>query len=113
MVYLEDGKPLAFGKQQDKAIRLKGLQPEVVERKDVKDSVELLIHNEKEASPHYAYLLTQMRYPEMPVPFGVFRAIEKPTYDEMMENQIRDAVKKRGKGTLKDLIYGAETWTVK
>lgn len=113
MVYLEDGKPLVFGKQKEKAIRLKGLRPEVVELSRVQDPKELLIHHEKDATPHYAYLLTQMTYPEMPVPFGVFRAIERPTYDEMMENQIRDTIKKRGKGTLRDLIYGAETWTVK
>ncbi len=112
MVYLEDGKPLVFGKRKEKAVRLKGLQPEVVELSAVKDPSELMIHHEKDSTPHYAYLLTQMTYPEMPVPFGVFRAIGRPTYDEMMENQIRDSVKKRGKGTVKDLIYGAETWTV-
>jgi 2-oxoglutarate ferredoxin oxidoreductase subunit beta len=111
MVYLEHGKPLTFGKKRDKAIRLKGLRPEVVDLMDV-DAKELLIHNEKDSSPHYAYLLTQMTYPETSVPFGVFRAIEKPTYDEMMENQIREVIKTKGKGGLKDLIYGTDTWTV-
>lgn len=111
MVYLEDGKPLTFGKKREKTIRLKGLQPEVVEL-DKANPKELLIHNEKDSNPHYAYLLTQMEYPEMPVPFGVFRAIEKPTYDEMMENQIQDVIKSKGKGNLKDLIYGHNTWKV-
>ena len=113
MVFLEPDKPLLFGKNRSKAIRLKGLQPEIVDMpasgtipKDV------LIHNEKEASPHYAYLLTQMMHPEMPVPFGVFRAIEKPTYDDMLENQVQSAIKAKGKGTLKNLIYGAPTWKV-
>ncbi len=112
MVYLEDGKPLVFGKQKDKAVRLKGLKPEVVDLKSVSAN-ELIVHDEKSATPHYAYLLTQMTYPEMPVPFGVFRSIEKPTYESMLDNQIKDAVKKKGKGNLQDLIYGAETWTVK
>ncbi len=112
MVYLEHGKPLIFGKAKDKGVRLRGLKPEVVSLKDVKPE-ELIIHDEKNASSHYAYLLTQMTYPEMPVPFGVFRAIERPTYDQMMTAQITESVKKRGKGTLQDLIYGAETWTVK
>jgi len=112
MVYLEDGKPLVFGKKKDKAVRLKGLQAEVVNAPDV-SAKELLIHNEKDSNSHYAYLLTQMHYPEMPVPFGVFRAIEKPTYDEMMENQIQEVIKTKGKGNLKDLIYGYDTWVVK
>ena len=112
MIYMEHGKPLVFGKAKDKAVRLKGLQPEIVDLKGA-DPKELVIHNETDPLPHYAYLLTQMRYPEMPVPFGVFRAIEKPTYNDMLQNQVDDAAKKKGKGDLKQLIYGAETWTVK
>jgi hypothetical protein len=38
--------------------------------------------------------------------------IERPTFDEMMENQIRDVIKSKGKGNLKELIYGYDTWTV-
>ncbi|MBI1869558.1 MAG: 2-oxoacid:ferredoxin oxidoreductase subunit beta [Chlamydiae bacterium] len=111
MVYLEHGKPLIFGKKKDKAIEIKGLQPEVVDLAKVSPN-ELLIHNEKDPNPHYSYLLTQMDYPEMPVPFGVFRQIEKPTYDEMMENQIKEIIRTKGKGELKDLIYGNNTWKV-
>ncbi len=111
MVYLEDGKPLLFGKQKGKAIRLKGLQPEIVEAAKA-DPKELLIHNEQDPEPNYAYFLTQMTFPEMPVPFGIFRAIIKPTYDEMMDQQIQDVIKTKGKGSLKDLIYGSSTWTV-
>ena len=111
MVYLEHGKPLVFGKKKDQAIRLKGLQPEIVDL-DKTDPKELLVHNELDPTPHYAYLLTQMTYPNMPVPFGVFRNIRKPTYDEMMDAQIQDMIKAKGKGNLKDLIYGFDTWTV-
>jgi 2-oxoglutarate/2-oxoacid ferredoxin oxidoreductase subunit beta len=111
-VYLEHGKPIIFGKQKDKGVRLNQLRPEVVDIKSV-DAKELIVHDEKSSTPHYAYLLTQMTYPEMPVPFGVFRAIEKPTYEQMMIGQINDSIKKKGKGTLESLIYGTETWTVK
>ncbi len=111
MVYLEHGKPLVFGKKRDQAIRLKGLQPEVVDLAST-DPQDLLIHNEKDPLPHYSYLLTQMNYPEMPVPFGIFRAIERPTYDEMMDQQIKEATRSKGKGDLKSLIYGDNTWEV-
>lgn len=111
MVYLEHGKPLVFGKKKDKAVALRGLETRIVEPAACQPN-ELLIHNENDPSPHYAYLLTQMEYPEMPVPFGVFRAIEKPAYDEMMDQQIEHVRKTRGPGDLKDLIYGESTWTV-
>ncbi len=113
MITLEHGKPLIFGKKKDKAIRLKGLQPEIVEYQEGMDPKELLIHNENDPEPNYAYILTQMEYPAMPVPFGIFREIVKPTYDEMLETQVQEAIKKKGRGDLKDLIYGADTWTVK
>ena len=113
MIYLEDGKPLVFGAKKDKAIRLAGLQPEIVNLADAKNPQSLLIHREKDPAPNYAYLLTQMRFPEMPEPFGIFRSIEKPTYDDLMDSQIKEAAKKYGKGVLKELIYGEDTWTVK
>lgn len=112
MIFLEDGKPLVFGKQKDKAIKLDGLKPQVVNLSDVKSESELLIHREN-ANPHYAYLLTQMHYPEMPEPFGIFRAVERPAYDELLENQVKSEIKKRGKGDIKDLIYGQDTWEVR
>ena len=113
MVLLEHGKPLVFGKERNKAIRLKGLQLEIVDYKEGMDPKELLLHNEHDPEPSYAYLLTRMEYPNMPVPFGVFRNITKPTYDEMLEAQVQQAIKTKGKGSLKDLIYGSDTWTVK
>ncbi len=112
MVYLENGKPLVFGKNKDKAIRVTGVKPEVVELAKT-DPKELLVHQEDDPVPNHAYLLTQMKYPEMPVPFGVFRAIQKPTYDGMMEQQVQSVIKQRGKGNLKQLIYGSSTWAVR
>ncbi len=112
MVYLEHNKPLVYGRAKDKAIRLNGLTPEVVDYQEGMDTSDLLIHNEAEPNPHYAYLLTQMTYPKMPVPFGVFRSIERPTYNDMMEQQVEAAIKKQGPGELKPLIYGNETWAV-
>jgi 2-oxoglutarate/2-oxoacid ferredoxin oxidoreductase subunit beta len=112
MIYLEDGKPLIFGAEQKKGIRLNGLQPEVVRLEDVKNENELLIHRENQPDPSYAYLLTQMAYPEMPEPFGVFRSIERPTYNFMMNEQVKHAIEKRGAGDLKNLIYGNSYWKV-
>ncbi|MBK9429013.1 MAG: 2-oxoacid:ferredoxin oxidoreductase subunit beta, partial [Elusimicrobia bacterium] len=45
-------------------------------------------------------------------PFGVLRCVEKPTYDDLMNQQIQDVIKKKGRGRLKDLLYTDDTWTV-
>ncbi|MBL0349837.1 MAG: 2-oxoacid:ferredoxin oxidoreductase subunit beta [Elusimicrobia bacterium] len=111
MVYLEHGKPLLFGKNKNKTLRLNGLYPEITDF-DPTDTRGLLIHNETDPRPNHAYLLTQLIYPDFPVPFGVFRAVEKPTYDDLMNQQIRDIVATKGKGTLEKLIYSGDTWRV-
>lgn len=111
MVYLEHGKPLLFGKNKNKTLRLNGLYPEITDF-DPTDTRGLLIDNETDPRPNHAYLLTQLIYPDFPVPFGVFRAVEKPTYDDLMNQQIRDIVATKGKGTLEKLIYSGDTWRV-
>jgi 2-oxoglutarate ferredoxin oxidoreductase subunit beta len=112
MVYLENGKPLIFGRADKKrSIRLNGLYPEIVEY-DPTNPRDLLIHDEADPRPNHAYLLTQLVYPDFPVPFGVFRCVEKPTYDDLMNEQIQAVIKKKGRGTLTSLLYDEDTWTV-
>jgi len=111
LIYLEHGKPLIFGKNKDKGIRLNGIRPEVVALADVKEE-HLLRHDEKAEEPTFAYLLTQMEYPAMPVPFGIFRAVDRPTYEGMMEDQINAAKTQLGEGDLKKLIYSGSMWKV-
>jgi 2-oxoglutarate ferredoxin oxidoreductase subunit beta len=110
-IYLEHGKPLIFGKAQEKGIRMQGVGPEVVSLKEVHQD-DLLIHDEKTPDPNLAFMLSRMRQPDFPEPLGVFRAIEQPTYGEMVHEQVSDAIKARGEGDLQDLVTGDETWTV-
>ena len=108
---LEHGKPMIFGKDRDKGIRLNGLNPEVVNLAEV-DEAELLVHDEFSPEPSLAYLLSRMRQPNFPEPVGVFRAIEKPTYAEGMLDQIQQSVDTRGQGNLETLYHATDTWIV-
>jgi len=111
ILYLEDGKPLLFGKDRDKGIRMNGLQPEVVNLSEV-DEQELIVHNESEDNPHYAYMLSRMEDPNMPLPFGVLRSVSRPTYDELLLDQVEQAVEQKGSGDLEQLFKSGDTWTV-
>ena len=110
MLFLEAGKPLLFGKDKSKGIRLNGLTPEIV---DVASAApgEILIHQEQ-ASPLYAHLLATMGQPDFPTPMGVIRKTDKPTYDSLIHEQIAQAKAKRGPGTWQQLLHGDSTWTV-
>ena len=88
VVRLQHGKPLIFGKDRNKGIRLKGFDPEVVEFLPDRPPKDLVVHDEKAESPHMAYLLSKMNETNHPVPVGVFRAVRQPTLHELMEEQI-------------------------
>ena len=109
---LEHGKPLIFGKNRDKGIRLHGMNPEVVELGKGVSEDDLLFHDERAPEPSLAYLLSRMRHPEFPEPIGVFRAVDAPRYEELMSEQIAKAREARGPGDLQALFDSGETWTV-
>jgi 2-oxoglutarate ferredoxin oxidoreductase subunit beta len=112
IVELEHGKPLIFGKNKDKGIRLNGTEPEIVELGKGITADDLLFHNEKAPEPTLAYLLSRMRHPEFPEPIGVFRDVDAPKYDVELNRQIESARAKKGEGDLNALFSSGETWTV-
>ncbi len=111
-IKLVQGKPLVFGKDKNKGIRLKGLVPEVVEFDPANPPADLLIHQPNLPDMFYANMLARMNLPQLPIPLGVFRSVEKPSYEEMVEGQIKYAVDTYGKGNLEKLLNSGETWTV-
>lgn len=114
-LFLEHGKPLIFGKNNDKGVRLFGLKPVIVDltlpgiSKD-----DLWIHDEHDRTK--ASILTRF-FDEpssehyMPRPFGVFYSEERFCYEDAMLDQINLA-KEKGDGDLDALLRGKETWTV-
>lgn len=107
-VNIEHGKPLIFGKNNDKGIKLDGLNPVVC---DVSDP-DILVHNEKSASIALPYLLSEMTAPELPVALGVLRSLDLPTYEDRLSEQIVEAKSKFGEGDAHKLLHGGDTWTV-
>lgn len=111
-LYLEHGKPLIFGKDRNKGIRLHGLDPEVVTLGSGITADDLLIHDERAEEPSLAYLLSRMVYPRFPECIGVYRAVERPTYDEVLNQQVADVIKAKGRGKLEALFESDEIWEV-
>jgi 2-oxoglutarate/2-oxoacid ferredoxin oxidoreductase subunit beta len=113
MLYLEHGKPLIFGKERNKGIRMNGARPEVVtigENGITAD--DLLVHDIHEKDPSVAFMLARMEYPEFPQPVGIFRDVDRSTYETMLTDQIEQAVSKQGKGNLEKLINSGDVWVV-
>lgn len=113
-LFLEDGKPLLFGAEQNKGIKLDGLRPTVVEMGGDISPDDLWIHDEKDLQK--ALLLTRFfddpnQEHHLPRPFGVFYAVNRASYEEVMEQQIERALEKQ-KPDLDKLLMGKENWVI-
>ena len=73
---------------------------------------DLLVHDIYLKDPSVAFMLARMEQPDFPQPVGIFRAIERPTYEDMMVDQIDAAIAKSGPGSLEKLINSGDTWVV-
>ena len=111
---LEHGKPMVFGKDSDKGIKLDGPKPIIVDLTNGSYSKDdLLVHDEFSNEPILAMILAHMTdHPHYPTPIGVFRQVFKETYDGGIRNQINAVTEKRGKGDLEKILFGGNTWEV-
>lgn len=109
-LWLEPGKPLIFGKNRDRGIRLKGLHPEIIQLEGSKTEVDLLSFDPAEKDPALAFLLSRLDYPAFPVPMGIFRNVEKPTYESLFNARVSKA--KQGNEDLEKILKSGQTWQV-
>jgi 2-oxoglutarate/2-oxoacid ferredoxin oxidoreductase subunit beta len=116
IIQLEHGKPLIFGKNRDKGIRRKtdGDIEVVLLGNGITES-DLIIHDAHHPRASYAFLLSHMEHrPGFPTPIGVLRAWDDlPRYEDVMNQQIKDVIAKRGPGDLAKLLRAGDTWEVK
>jgi 2-oxoglutarate/2-oxoacid ferredoxin oxidoreductase subunit beta len=112
-VYLEDGKPIRFGTDNEKGIRQKDDGSlEIVSVADVGED-KLLVHDEHRDDPSLAFALSRIATgPTMPTPLGIFRDVDRPVYGDGMEHQLRAAAESQGPGDLARLLSSGDTWTV-
>ncbi len=110
---LEPGKPVRFGKDGGKGIVLRGLTPSVATiGVDGVREEDLLVHDPHCPSPLPAYLLARLQPPDFPTALGIFRQVEKPTYNDLLMSQIDGAIAQQGKGDLSRLFNAGTTWFV-
>lgn len=112
-ILLEHGKPVRFGEGLRKAIAVRRMEPVVVDLgAEAVPEDELLIHDKQATSPALAALLASLEPPEFPIALGIFRDIERATYDRLLGQQIENYRARRGPGDLDRLLNSGTTWEV-
>jgi 2-oxoglutarate ferredoxin oxidoreductase subunit beta len=113
VVRLEQGQPIRFGADGQKGVRLSpngGLQVVDV---DETNERKILIHDAGHTEPALAFMLSRLGNVDDGVtPIGVFRAVDRPSYDDLVNEQIDRAVATGGTGDLAALFAGGDTWTI-
>jgi 2-oxoglutarate ferredoxin oxidoreductase subunit beta len=108
-IYLEDNMPITFGVNGEKGVIMDtDAQLRIVDVEEVGES-RLLVHKEQAVVPGRAFALSRLSHsPTGPTPLGVFRAVERPVYEDLVTQQIE----RSGPGDLAALLRSGETWDV-
>ncbi|MED5579474.1 MAG: 2-oxoacid:ferredoxin oxidoreductase subunit beta [Nitrospinota bacterium] len=92
VVYLEDGQPLLYGSKEDrKGVAFDGYNCVAVSS----DSEDVIVHDQKEETGAYAYMLSRMETEGGPVPLGIFRQINRTVFEQEVQSQVKDAESKK------------------
>ena len=112
-IILKHGKPMIFGKNNDKGLVLDGLKLKVVKLGEGGVSEkDLIVHDAFETNSGIQYMLANMRYPEYPVALGVIRSVPGHTYENDVEEQIKSIQKNAQIKCVDELLTSGSTWKV-
>ncbi len=116
-IFVEQGRPLLFGDNNNLGIKLDGFKPVVIDVSLNNASInDLWIHDEKDRVK--AGILVRMfdeprTQGAMPRPFGVLYSEDRFTYEVELNKQVEDIIQQKGKGNLDALLKGKNTWEIK
>jgi 2-oxoglutarate ferredoxin oxidoreductase subunit beta len=117
LVHLEHGAPIRFGAEGERGIVRE--QDGFLRVADVATVGEdaLLVHDAHAEDPSSQFALSRLDDPSMAhVPVGVFRSVQRPTYDDLVRDQVSAARTAAGGPPSDDdlaaLLAGSDTWTV-
>ncbi len=113
LIELRHGEPIRFGADRELGVVLNEYgEAEVVAVADAGES-RLLVHDEHRPEPTVAFALSRLsEQPTVPTPIGIFRAVERPTYEGEVQRQLAAAHDRSGPGDLRTLIESGPVWDV-
>jgi 2-oxoglutarate ferredoxin oxidoreductase subunit beta len=112
LIRLEQGQPITFGSERQFSV----VHPAGSFGLQVQEGGDALVHDATVDDPAYAFALSRLSGSDLnTTPIGVFRDVQRPTYDQLIQKQLQDA-KAQADGTpdemLDALLNAADTWTI-
>jgi 2-oxoglutarate/2-oxoacid ferredoxin oxidoreductase subunit beta len=112
LIRLEQGRPITFGKDGQWSVE----HPEGSFGLQVREGGTPIVHDATVDDPAYAFALSRLSGSDLSTtPIGVFRNVQRPSYDEIVQKQLVDA-KATADGTPEEMLSGllsaGDTWTI-
>jgi len=110
-LFLEAGKPMLFGKENDKGIVLRGTNLKVVKLgEDGITEKDILVHDPYTEDSGIHVMLASMTPPEFPAALGVIRSVKSPTFEELVWNSMEQTKKTSKLKNVDELLHTGNTW---
>ena len=112
-IYLQQGKPMIFGENNEFGLIQEGFGIKVVKLgENGITEKDLLIHDAHCSDPTLQLKLAMMEGPDFPIALGVIRDVEAPTYDDCVSQQIEDVKKQQNYHNFAELLETNDIWTI-
>ncbi len=108
LIYLEDKKPLIFGKERQYALSITDLGVKKALVSEIPPD-DIHLHDERDTRPAYPFLLSQLSYPDFPEVMGVLKAQTEVMYEEELTKQSQNPKQDL---ELKALLHQGDLWEV-
>ncbi|HEX2130917.1 MAG TPA: 2-oxoacid:ferredoxin oxidoreductase subunit beta, partial [Actinophytocola sp.] len=107
LIPVEHGEPIVFG---DRAVVRGEYGLEIAPVADV-DADRIVVHDTTVQDPAYAFALSRLSTQDLAhVVTGVYRAVDRPAYDDQARDQVAEA--RARPADLQHLLDGPDTWLV-
>jgi 2-oxoglutarate ferredoxin oxidoreductase subunit beta len=115
IIPLVHGEEVRFGANNDKAVVRDATGSLTVEDGVAAGDPRVVVHDAHTDDPSYAFAMSRLSQADSRLsPMGIFRSVEKPSYDRLLVEQLDNAkVKAPGDDdAFKALLRGSDTWSI-
>src|SRR6202451_1408187 len=113
VIRLEHGEPIRFGADKKLGLAFNNYGSLRAVDAITADEGSMLVHDAHAADPSYAFALSRLDTSAgARTPIGLLRQAPRPSYDDLMSEQIETARARGGDGDLAALLAGGDNWQV-
>jgi 2-oxoglutarate/2-oxoacid ferredoxin oxidoreductase subunit beta len=112
LIPLSHGEPVRFGVGGEYGVVRNGFGSLQVDKVEVVGEEAVVVHDATLDDSAYAFALSRLSTQDLQhTVTGIFRAVSRPTYDDLAREQVTQATERRAPD-LQALLTGKDTWTV-